>query len=139
VFHGDIQSGLEDYPAGSFDYVILNQSIQEVERVDFVIGEALRVGRKVVIGFPNFAYWKARFMLFFRGRAPITPSLPYHWYDTPNVRFLSVTDFREYCGQKNLHVLSSRYLGEKKEVSLWPNLFALNAIFLLTKAETPPV
>jgi len=137
VFHGDIQSGLEDYPDGSFDYVILNQSMQEVRKVDFVIQEALRVGRRVVIGFPNFAYWKARFMLFFRGRVPITSSLPYHWYDTPNVRFLSITDFQEYCVEKNLRVLSSRCLGEMKEVSFWPNLFALNALFLLEKAADP--
>ncbi len=137
VFHGDIQSGLEDYPDGSFDYVILNQSMQEVREVDFVIREALRVGKRVIIGFPNFAYWKARLMLFFRGRVPITSSLPYHWYDTPNVRFLSITDFQEYCREKNLRVLSSRYLAEKKEVSFWPNLLALNALFLLGKKSTP--
>ena len=133
VFHGDIQSGLEDHPDGSFDYVVLNQSMQEVRKVDFVIGEALRVGKRVVIGFPNFAYWKVRAMMFFRGRVPITSSLPYHWYDTPNVRFLSITDFRGYCREKGLRVLSSRYLGETKEVSFWPNLFALNAIFVLSR------
>ncbi len=137
VFHSDIESGLSEYPDDTFDYVILNQSMQEVRKVDFVIQEALRVGRKVVIGFPNFAYWKARLMLFFRGRVPITSSLPYHWYDTPNVRFLSITDFREYCGEKNLRVLSSRYLGEMKEVSFWPNLLALNALFLLEKTADP--
>ena len=76
VFHGDIESGLAEYPESSFDYVILNQSLQEVKKIDLLIHEALRIGGKIIVGFPNFAFLQARFMLFFRGKAPITPSLP---------------------------------------------------------------
>ncbi len=133
VFHSDIEGGLVEYPDGSFDYVILNQSMQEVKKVDLVIQDALRVGRTVIIGFPNFAYIGARLMLFFRGKAPITKSLPYLWYDTPNVRFLSITDFRDFCARKGIRILGAYYLGEGKIVTLWPNLFALNAIFVFTK------
>jgi len=133
VFHGDVETGLAEYPDRSFDYVILNQSLQEVKKIDWLIQEALRIGGKIIVGFPNFAYLQARVMLFFRGKAPITSSLPYRWYDTPNLRFLSISDFRDFCREKNLKVLEAHYLGKKKIIGLWPNLFALNAIFVLTK------
>ncbi len=133
VFHGDIESGLMEYPNQSFDYVILNQSLQEVKKVDNLIEAALRVGSKVIVGFPNFAFWKARLMLFFRGKAPITRSLPYNWNNTPNVRFLSISDFRDFCRGKNLKVREAHYLGKKRSIILWPNLFALNAIFVMMK------
>jgi methionine biosynthesis protein MetW len=133
VFHGDIESGLAEYPDRSFDYVILNQSMQEVKKIDGLIQEALRIGGKIIVGFPNFAYLRARLMLFFRGKAPITPSLPYRWHDTPNVRFLSISDFRDFCREKDLRVQDAHYLGENGRVHLWPNLFSLNAIFVVTR------
>jgi methionine biosynthesis protein MetW len=133
VFHSDIETGLREYPDRSFDYVTLNQSMQEVKNVDWVIGEALRIGSKIVVGFPNFSFIRARLMLFFKGRAPITRSLPYHWYDTPNVRFLSIQDFDDYCREKNLKVLEAHYLGDQKIVKVWPNLRALNAVFVVTR------
>jgi len=85
------------------------------------------------VGFPNFAYLKARLMLFFRGKAPITSSLPYRWHDTPNVRFLSISDFRDFCREKDLMVQDAYYLGETGRVYLWPNLLALNAVFVVTR------
>ena len=132
VFHDDIESGLREYPDNSFDYVIMNQSMQEVKKVDCVIQEALRIGTKVIVGFPNFAYIKARFSLFFQGKSPVTKSLPYLWYDTPNVRFLSITDFKDFCAQKKIRIVEAHYLGDKTMVQVFPNLLALNAIFVLT-------
>jgi methionine biosynthesis protein MetW len=133
VFQDDIENSLREYPDGSFDYVILNQSMQEVKKVDLVIHEAMRIGNKIIVGFPNFAYIKSRLMLFFRGRSPITGSLPYLWFDTPNVRFLSITDFKSFCEEKNIRIVEAYYLGEKELVTFWPNLFASNAIFVLSK------
>lgn len=133
VFNSDIESGLVEYPDQSFDYVILNQSMQEVTKVDFIIHEALRVGGKVIVGFPNFAQISARLRFFFQGKAPMTKALPHLWYDTPNVRCLSIGDFREFCRDKGVRVLKAYYLGEQKQVRFWPNLFALNAVFLLTR------
>ena len=133
VFHDDIENSLREYPDHSFDYVILNQSMQEVKKVDCVIQEALRIGRMVIVGFPNFAHIRSRFMMFFRGKSPITGSLPYLWFDTPNVRFLSITDFQNFCAEKNIKIVEAHYLGEKRIVHCWPNLRALNAIFVLTK------
>ena len=133
VFHGDVESGLAEYPDHSFDYVILNQSMQEVKKIDWLVREALRIGGKIIVGFPNFAYLQARVMLFFKGKAPITSSLPYRWHDTPNVRFLSISDFRDFCREKNLKVLEAHYLGKRDRIYFWPNLFAVNAIFAVTK------
>ena len=134
VFHSDIDSGLREYPDQSFDYVILNQSMQEVKKVDFVIAEALRVGKKVIVGFPNFAYWPARLKLFLGGKAPVTASLPYRWYNTPNLHFLSTTDFKDFCKEKNIKILESYYLGRNNVICLLPNLFCLNVVFVISKS-----
>jgi methionine biosynthesis protein MetW len=107
--------------------------MEEVKNVDSVIHDALRIGKKVIVGFPNFAYIKARLMLFFKGRSPITESLPYSWFDTPNVRFLSITDFKGYCYDKGISIIETHYLGKKDVIRLFPNLFALDAIFVLSK------
>ncbi len=133
VFHGDIDTGLSEYPDQSFDYVILNQSLQEVVKVEFVLSEALRVAQKVIVGFSNFAYYKARIDLFFQGKVPVTESLPNTWYSTPNLHFLSIRDFEEYCDHTRVRILARYYLGEKRLVRFLPNLFALNAIFVITK------
>jgi methionine biosynthesis protein MetW len=98
--------------------------MEEIKNVDSLIHEALRIGNKIIISFPNFAYYKSRIMLFFKGRAPVTKSLPFSWFDTPNVRFLSITDFREYCLDKNLCIINSFFLGENRIVRFLPNLFA---------------
>jgi methionine biosynthesis protein MetW len=136
VFHGDIDSGLAEYPDKSFDYVILNQSMQQVKRFELVLHEALRIGRKVIVGFPNFGYISARFMLFFRGKAPITQSLAYRWFDTPNIRFLTESDFRDYCQGKDITISAMYSLGKDSLVHFWPNLFALNAVFVIEKEMT---
>jgi len=133
VFHSDIDSGLCNYPDKAFDYVILNQSMQEVKKVDLVLREALRVGKKVIVGFPNFAHIRARMRIFFQGKTPITESLPYRWYDTPNLHFLTISDFQSYCQNTGVRILRAYFLGHNRTISLWPNLLALNAIFEITK------
>ena len=133
VLQGDIESGLVDYPDHSFDYVILNQIMQEIKKADFVVQEALRVGNKVIIGFPNFAHITARMTLFFKGRTPINEALPYYWFETPNVRFLTIDDFKDYCVKKNITIEQEYYLGATGRITFLPNLLAQNAIFVLTK------
>jgi methionine biosynthesis protein MetW len=133
VFHGDIDSGLTDYKDGSFDYVILNQSLQQVKRIETVLSDAMRVGRKVIVGFPNFAYYRARCQLFFRGRAPMTSSLPYTWFESPNVHFLSILDFRDYCKQKHLCIEKKYFIGVKRQLYFFPNVFAQAAVYQITR------
>jgi len=135
VCQSDIESGLAEYPDGSFDYVILNQSLQEIRKVFFLLREALRVGNRVIVGFPNFAYINARVCLCFGGKAPMTPSLPYRWYDTPNVRFLSISDFRSFCAEQGFAVRKASFLNGERTITFWPNLRALGAIFLLSWEE----
>lgn len=132
VLQGDIESGLIDYPDKSFDYVILNQIMQEIKKADFVIQDSLRVGKRVIIGFPNFAHIKARSTLFFHGKTPINEALPYYWFETPNIRFLTIYDFIDYCHKKNINIEQEYYLGKSGLIKFWPNLLAQNAVFVIT-------
>ena len=135
VFHEDIDHGLSDYSDQSFDYVILNQSFQQVKNPDIVLAEALRVGREVIVGFPNFAHYLARFQILFKGKTPVTPSLPYAWHDTPNLHFLSISDFIEYCRGKNIIIKKSFFLKENRAIKLYPNLFSEIGIFLISSQK----
>jgi methionine biosynthesis protein MetW len=133
VFQQDIDTGLSEYADKSFDYVILNQTFHQVKKPDYVLQEALRVGKQVIVSFPNFCYITARFQLFFRGRVPVTASLPYEWYDTPNLHFLSIADFQEYCRKRGVHVEQSTFVSGKRKVRFAPNLFGQTSLFLLSK------
>ena len=133
VFQEDIDDGLTGYADRSFDYVILNQSLQQVKKLDTVMQEALRVGRQVIVGFPNFAHYQARLQIFFRGKTPITASLPYEWHDTPNLHFLSISDFALYCRKRAMRIDDRAWLGRNGKVWLLPNLFAHVGVFLISR------
>jgi len=133
VLQGDIESGLADYPDQAFDFVILNQIMQELKKADFVIQDSLRVGKRVIVGFPNFAHIRARLTLLFAGKTPVIDSLPYYWFETPNIRFLTIRDFIDYCRKKNIYIEQQYFLGKTKKIKFLPNLLALNALFVITK------
>lgn len=133
VFQEDIDTGLSEYGDKSFDYVILNQTFQQVRKPDFVIEEASRVGKKTIVGFPNFLYISARLQMFIGGKVPMTSSLPYKWYDTPNIHFLSIADFVEYCKNRDIQIERSAFTAKNKRIRLFPNLFAENGLFLISK------
>jgi methionine biosynthesis protein MetW len=133
VFQEDIDSGLAEYADKSFDYVILNQTFQQVIKPDFVLTEALRVGHKTIVGFPNFCYLADRLQIFFRGRVPVTKSLPYEWYDTPNLHFLSIADFQAYCKKREITIEDAAYIAKSRRVRYLPNLLAEVGLFLLSK------
>ena len=135
VLHGDIDTGLSEYGDKSFDYVILNESLQQVKSPDNVLRETLRVGKWVIVGFPNFAHISSRFQLSIKGRAPVTPSLPYEWHDTPNLHFLSISDFIGYCRRRQIAINRSVFIGDRRRVRLFPNLFASIGIFLLSNGS----
>jgi len=131
VSHADINDELSHYADQKFDYVILNESLQQVLDAEKTIKEALRVGKHVIVGVPNFCFWRARLQIFFRGRVPKTKHLPYEWYNTPNVRFFSLKDFRIFCRKKKLKIGKEVALGISKRVFIFPNMFAGTGIFLL--------
>jgi methionine biosynthesis protein MetW len=133
VFHGDIDSGLAEFSDKSFDYVVLNQSMQQILHVDKVLTDALRVGKKVIVGFPNFTHYKSRLQMLFHGRAPVTGVLPYQWYETPNLHFLSIFDFKKYCQTKKINIERNVCIGQNHQVLLLSNLFAQVGIFLISK------
>jgi methionine biosynthesis protein MetW len=132
VFQQDIDSGLSEYGDQVFDYVILSQTLQQVKKPDFVLKEAIRVGKQVIVSFPNFVYYPARFQIFFKGKVPITASLPHEWYQTPNLHFLSINDFKKYCNQRKIIIKNAVYLRKNKRATVFPNFFAELGIFLLS-------
>ena len=97
VLQGDINKEVEDYPDNSFDYVILSQTLQQVYAPDNLIRSMLRIGKKGIVSFPNFSHWRVRLQLLTTGHAPVTRQLPYQWHDTPNIRVITLKDFRRFA------------------------------------------
>jgi len=137
-YQADIDEGLCDYKNDSFDYVILNQTIQNTKRPDSVINEVLRIGRKSIVSFPNFAYISTRSYLMFRGSMPVNELLPYEWYESPNIHLLTISDMRKMAekfffniiGEKNFSLSKN---GRSRIVKFFPNLLAQYGIFILEK------
>lgn len=135
VIQQDIEEGLGYYGGDSFDYVILSQTVQTVKNPEKVFTELLRVGRKVIVSFPNFAHWRCRAQLFFGGNAPVTKQLPFEWCNSPNVHCLSLRDFDRFCKrlavkvEKKIPLIKTR-LGP---VKFAPNLFAEQVIYVTSK------
>ncbi len=138
VIHGDIHEEIRDYPSHAFDYVILSQTLQQVLKPAFLLHEMLRVGSMGVVSFPNFSFIRNRTFLLFRGRAPISRDLPYEWYDTPNIRIITLKDFHRFCRIFDFSILKytairSSYDNKGTKVRILPNLFASYGIYLLSR------
>ena len=132
VFQQDIDTGLSEYQDKSFDSVILSQTLQQVKKPDFVLKEALRVGKQTIVSFPNFVYYPVRFQIFFRGKVPVTPSLPHEWYETPNLHFLGISDFIDYCYKRNIIINDQINLQRNKRIKYFPNFFAQIGMFRIS-------
>ncbi len=104
VIQGNIDKGLHEYPDNSYDYVILNQTLQSTEKPNYVIKEMLRVGKKIVVSFPNFAYWRIRFYLLLNGKMPKSNILPFEWFNTPNIHLLTIKDFFDFAKKHNFKI-----------------------------------
>ncbi len=138
VIQGDIDEGLREFSDNEYDYVILNQTLQSAEKPDFVIEEMLRAGKKAIVSFPNFGYWRVRFYLFFKGRMPKSKMLPFNWYDTPNIHLLTVRDFFDFCKERNIKITKSIYIKRGKIsknplTSFLTNLLCEEAVFVIEK------
>lgn len=131
----DVDQGLSAVPDQSFDYAILSMTLQVIERPEFVINEMLRVGKRCIVSFPNFGFWKVRAKTVLRGKAPVTRSMPYAWHLSPNRHVVSIKDFREFCATHNIHIEQEIPLGPRGAAfttRLWPNLFADEALFVIS-------
>ncbi len=138
VFQGNIDDGLADYGDNSYDYVILNMTLQVIIRPDFVIEEMLRVGERVIVSFPNFGYWRVRQSLLWKGRMPKTLKLPLEWYNTPNIHLLTIKDFLDFCKQRDITVLQRLFLNSSRSarkdmVHFLPNLYADEGLFVISR------
>ncbi|PJZ68406.1 methionine biosynthesis protein MetW [Leptospira perolatii] len=129
VHHGDIDEGLEHHEDKKFDCVILNQTIQETRHPGKIIKECLRIGKRVIVVFPNFGYWEVRFKILFQGKTPVTDLLPYRWFDTPNLHFLSVLDFIEFCQIQKFTIEDRAFFRDLMQIKFQPNFFAKLALF----------
>jgi len=138
VVQYDLHEKLDIFADRSFDYVVLSQALQVIRKPREILREMLRIGRQVIVSFPNFAYWQGRLQLFLAGRAPVWKSLPCPWYQKPeeSVNYMSIRDFEEFVrqclGARLLRriPLSSRRGGR---VRFWPNLLADEAIFVISE------
>ena len=145
VIHGDAEFDLSQYSNHSFDYVILSQTLQAMMKPKEILAELLRIGSKAIVSFPNFGHWKIRFQLLVYGRMPVTESLPYTWYDTPNIHFFTIKDFLKLCHDMNIVVeksigLTSR--GKQFDISdslTGVNFFTHEAIFILSYKNYEPI
>lgn len=132
VIQQDLEGGLAMFGDDTFDTVLCLSALQMVMDVEGILSEIARVGREAIVSFPNFAYWPHRTALI-RGRMPVSKSLPYEWYDTPNVRCATIRDFEQLANQVGLQVLQCVALHEGKPVGLFPNLRGSLAVFRLKK------
>lgn len=133
VHHGNVEEGLDHYNDVAFDLVIMSLTIQEMRNPLQVIKEAFRVGKQVMVVFPNFGYWSSRYQLTLFGRAPRTRSLPYSWYDSPNRHFFTTVDWTTLCREENWRCVDSGFVSRGKLIGFWPNLRAEVAMYLMEK------
>ena len=145
VVHGDAEIDLSQYANHSFDYAILSQTLQAMMKPKEILSELLRIGSKAIVSFPNFGHWKIRFQLLVFGKMPVTESLPYTWYDTPNIHFFTIKDFLKLCSDMNIVVEKSIGLTSKgkqfdiNESLRGVNFFTHEAIFLLSYKNYEPI
>jgi methionine biosynthesis protein MetW len=140
VIQGDLDEGLPEFPDDSFDYAVLSQTLQQVKYPKRVLEEILRVARRALVVVPNFGYWKGRLQHLLGGRAPVTQALPYEWYNTPNVHFMSMYDFRDLVERLGIRVLKELPIisGHAVDRAWAANLRAESALYVLERPESRP-
>jgi methionine biosynthesis protein MetW len=137
VIQQNLNEGLGNLGDATFDSVIMTQALQAVEKPDQLLEDMLRVAKQAIITFPNFAHWKTRGYLFWRGMMPVSDALPYSWYNTPNIHLCTFRDFEALCAEKNVTILNRRAVDGDQQGSLlmqkFPNMFGEVAIYRVTR------
>lgn len=137
VVQGDAETDLQNYPDDAFDFALLSQTLPAIFDVKGVLRELLRIGRCAVVSFPNFGYWRVRTDLLFRGRSPMSENLPNAWYESPNIRFFTLTDFMDLLAELGLNaeqIITIDRRGRarsREDIGHWTNLLTEQAIFLI--------
>lgn len=133
VIQGDLERGLSEFENGSFDYVILSQTLQAVRNSERVVADMLRVAREGIVTFPNFGYWTNRLQVL-GGRMPVSDNLPYQWHDTPNVHLCTIADFERFCEDFGVKILERKVLTRGRPVGVLPNLLGALAVYRFQRA-----
>jgi len=128
VIQNDLESGLSSFGSGSFDYVILSQTLQAMRHTENLIKEMMRVSKEGIVSFPNFGYWKNRLQIL-SGYMPVSEVLPYQWFDTPNIHLCTIGDFERFCRQHGANILERRIMNGDHQISFAPNLFGMLAFY----------
>ncbi len=141
IIQTDLDAGLSEFDAGSFDFVILSLTLQAVKYPDRLLREMLRVGTEGIVTFPNFGHWRARWQLGAHGRMPVSQALPHQWYDTPNIHLCTLHDFERLCAREAITILESQVVDHAHRQKLWlrlfPNLLGEIALYRFRRAELP--
>jgi methionine biosynthesis protein MetW len=135
VIHGNLNDGLSDIKNNMFDFVILTQTLQSVQRPDKLLLEMTRIGKKVIISVINMGFYKSRLQLMFTGKMPVTKTLPHEWYNTPNIHLSTIKDFQNLTKKLNLKIIERKPLHRSIRclAELYPNLFSPTCVFILEK------
>jgi methionine biosynthesis protein MetW len=134
VIQANLEEGLSMFEDQSFDVVILSQTIQAMKNTEHIVQDMLRVGREVIVSFPNFGYWPHRFQIGI-GQMPVSDRLPHAWHNTPNIHLCTMYDFDRFCAERSIRILDRIAFNHGKRQTLWPNLFATLAIYRLCQAH----
>ena len=132
VIQSDLERGLAGFDPGSFDCVILSQTLQAVRHTEEILLEMLRVGREAIVSFPNFGRWDLRLQIAL-GRMPVSPELPYEWYNTPNVHLFTIADFESFCSSHGIRILERVALNRGRPVRTFANFFGSVAVYRFEK------
>jgi methionine biosynthesis protein MetW len=138
VIQGDAETDLKDYPDGAFDYVVLGQTLQAMHEPRAVLEQLVRIGRRAIVSFPNFGYWRIRAQLLLKGRMPVTDRLGYQWWETPNIHFCTIADFVDLCRRTGVSIERTMILDRADRVVAHrhgglANLLGEQAVFLLKR------
>ena len=137
VIEQNLDKGLSNFQENTIDTMVMTQALQAVQRPDLLLDEMLRIGNEAIITFPNFGYWRTRFYLLLKGRMPMSKTLPYNWYDTPNIHLCTFRDFEVLCHEKGIRILNKTVVdGEHKEhlsINLWPSMLGETAIYRIKR------
>ncbi|MEC9255485.1 MAG: methionine biosynthesis protein MetW [Pseudomonadota bacterium] len=137
VIEQNLDNGLSNFEDQSIDTVVMTQALQAVQRPDELLDEMLRIGKEAIVTFPNFGYWKTRFYLLLKGRMPMSDTLPYNWYDTPNIHMCTFRDFEILCREKGIRILNKTVVDDQHRehwsIRLWPAMLGEIAVYHITR------
>ena len=135
VIQGDLNDDLDYLPEKSFDLAVLSHTLQETRRPDKLLEQIVRISKTAAVSVINFGHWRCRMQVAFTGKMPRSSQMPFQWFDTPNIHFCTLQDFRELCASLGIKIVaeypvSGRYPRLTKR---YPNLFAIGCVFVLSR------